>query len=205
MADLDWLLQAINFMAVERDEIEADTYRFPVEIEKSVALVLAAGTALIGKVQPFSALLETGLVTLIDDDEQVDQDDYGASAAVAFGEARSGEFLHFTFISLEGNQGAIQEPAGTLLILDADPSTSAGDVAITAGERATVIGQVDVTEDDWQSDANGASACIVNQPIAFHSLENVYFLWFHSDATSYNDGAGDDETLQVNAWYRRDS
>ena len=152
-----------------------------------------------------SAMQEIGLTELIGVDEQVDQDDYGASVGVSFGENRSGEFLSFMFYSTEDGTGAVQEPAGTLLILDADPAIAAGDTSMTAAERVTVLGQVEVAAADWKSDANGASAFIYNRPVPFHSLSSVYFVWFHEDATSFNDGAGDDEQLEFNAWYRRDS
>ncbi len=157
---------------------------------------------------PHWQIYETALTELIGADEQVDQNDYGVSAAVTLGDGVrpcSGELLSFIFFSTETGTGAIQTPAGTLLILDADPATTAGDTSITAAERVTVVGHIPVTAADWQSDANGASAFIYNKPVPFHNLQTLYFLWFHEDATSYNDGAGDDEVLQVKAWYRRDS
>lgn len=76
---------------------------------------------------------------------------------------------------------------------------------MTAAERITVIGHVKVAATDWKSDANGATAYVYNQPLPFHNLQTVYAVWFHEDATSLNDGAGDDEALQFKAWYRRDS
>ena len=157
------------------------------------------------RVHPLDAMLEGGLTELIGINEQVDQNDYGGSVAVALAGTYSGEILSFAFYSTEDGTGAVQEPAGTLLILDADPAVSAGDTAITAAERVTVLGQVEVAAADWKSDANGASAFIYNQPVPFHELATLYFVWFHEDATSFNDGAGDDEQLEFDFWYRRDS
>jgi hypothetical protein len=157
---------------------------------------------------PYWHITETALTELVGADEQVDQNDYGGSVAVTLGDGAlpvSGELLSFSFLSTETGSGAVQTPAGILLILDADPATAAGDTGITAAERITVIGQVKVLTSDWQADANGASAFICNQPVPFHNLQTLYFLWFHADATSLNDGAGDDEILQLKAWYRRDS
>jgi hypothetical protein len=157
---------------------------------------------------PYWHITETALTQLIGSDEQVDQNDYGTSVAVTLGDGVrpcSGELLSFMFFSLESGSGAVQIPAGTLVILDADPAASAGDTAVSAAERVTILGQVAVAAADWQSDANGASAFIYNRPVPFHNLQTLYFLWFHEDATSFNDSAGDDEILQVKAWYRRDS
>ena len=157
--------------------------------------------------QPFDAIRELGVTELVGADEQVDQNDYGASVSVDLpgGLPISGEFLHFTFYSRETGTGAVQTPAGSLFILDADPATTAGDTAITAAERLTVIAEVPVAAADWQSDANGGSVTVHDKPVAFHGLTTLYFLWFHEDATSLNDGAGDDEILEFNAWYRRDT
>jgi len=153
-------------------------------------------------------ITETALAQIIAKDDQVDQNDYGASVAVTLGDGVrpvSGEFLSFIFISREIGTGAVQEPAGVLLILDADPAVSAGDTAITMVERTTVLGHVPVAASDWKSDANGASQFVYNKPVPFHNLHTLYFVWFHEDATSYNDGAGDDEILEVRGWYRRDT
>lgn len=157
---------------------------------------------------PRYEIQELGLTELVGADEQLDQNDYGASVAITLGDGIrpvSGELLSFMFYTAETGSGAIQTPAGTLLILDADPAVSAGDTAISAAEHRTVLGRVDVEAADWNSDANGGNACKLDQPIPFHSLNAIYALWYHTDATSLNDGAGDDETLHFNAWYRRDT
>lgn len=157
---------------------------------------------------PLYQITELGLSNLIGADQQVDQNDYGASVALTLGDGVrpvSGEFLSFLFYTAETGSGAVQTPAGTLLLLDADPAVSAGDTSITAAERFTVVGQIRVLASDWISDANGGSAFIHDQPLPFHSLTALYAVWFHEDTASFNDAGGDDETLQFNAWYRRDS
>jgi hypothetical protein len=153
-------------------------------------------------------MLRTALTALIGADEQVDQNDFGASVAVTLGDGVrpvSGEFLSLMLYTWEEGTGAVQTPAGTLLILTSDPATTAGDTSITSGERLQVIGQIAVSASDWISDANGGSCCIVDQPVPIHDLTTVYLLWFHEDATSFNDGAGDDECLSCRLWYRRDT
>lgn len=157
---------------------------------------------------PRYQIREIGIAELIGKDEQVDQNDYGGSVAVTLGDGNlpaSGEFLAFSFHSTEEGTGSVQTPAGTLLLLDADPAVSAGDTALTAAEHKTILGRVDVSAAAWISDANGATAYIYNNPIPFHFLNTIYVVWLHTDATSFNDGAGDDEVLEFNAWYRRDS
>jgi hypothetical protein len=158
--------------------------------------------------KPFDQIREAGLTELVGKDEQVDQNDYGGSVAVSIadnGQPVSGEILSFVFYSTEEGSGSVQTPDGVLLILDADPATSAGDTSITAAEHQTVLGKVDLETADWHTDANGGVAMIHDVPVPFHHLTNLYLLWFHENATGLNDGAGDDEVLEVNFWYRRDS
>jgi len=157
---------------------------------------------------PLYHITETTLTELVGKDEQVDQNDYSGSVAITLGDGVrpvSGEFLSFVFYTMEAGSGAVMTPAGTLILLDADPAVASGDTAMTAAEHHTVIGSVKVAATDWLSDANGAHACKLDKPIPFHNLQTIYAVWFHSDATSLNSAAGDDEYLSFNAWYRRDS
>lgn len=160
--------------------------------------------------QPFEAIHELGLTELVGKDEQVDQNDYSGSVGIDLGpsgytQPLSGEILHITLYTRETGSGAVQQPDGVLLIFDANPNITSGDTAITAAERLTLIAQIPVETTDWVADANGASATIYTKPVAFHPLRTLYFAWFHENATSFNDASGDDEYLEFNAWYRRDS
>ncbi len=148
-------------------------------------------------------LYEGGLTELIGVDERVDQNEYGGSVGVALPATSSGVIYDVTLYTTEDGTGAILTPNGVLYIFDADPTIAVGDAAMTAAERVTVVGQIRVASSDWIADANGASACMYWQPIPFHSLANLYFAWFHLDAVSFNDGAGDDEQLEFNFWVRR--
>ena len=154
---------------------------------------------------PFAAVLEGGLTELVGVDEQVDQNDYSGSVEVALGGTHSGELLSFAFYATENGSGAVQDSAGRLIILDADPAVASGDTALAAGEWPTVLGVVQVEAGDWIMDANRGVAYIVDTPVAFHALSTLYFVWLHEDATSLNDAAEDDELLEFNFWYRRDS
>jgi hypothetical protein len=146
-------------------------------------------------------IFETGLIELIGINEQVDQNDYGAHVTADL--KGSGEILAACFMSTEDGTGAVQEPAGKLMIFNAAVTVAAGDTSITVAERSELIGMIDVSASDWQSDANGASQSILVQPIPYDT-NDLYLVWFHEDATSFNDGAGDDEQLEVNLMYRLD-
>ena len=168
-------------------------------------LSIAAGSNLIGKVQPFAVMTEGGLTELVGINEQVDQNDYSGSIGVSLGATISGEILAIALYATEDGTGAVQDSAGILYVLDADPSIASGDTSMSAAARVTVIGKIGVGAADWDVDANGGLAYICNQPIPFHGLANLYFVWKHLDATGLNDVAGDDEQLEFNFWYKRES
>lgn len=153
-------------------------------------------------------MAEGGATEIVGADEQVDQNEYGASVAVALDttdyDSISGEILSFGFLSTEDGTGAIQKPDGTLYIFDADPSISVGDVTMTNADWLTVMGVVRVSSSDWVTDTTGAMNYIIDTPIAFHSVITMYLAWFQEDTTSFNDNAADDEQLEMNFWYRRD-
>jgi hypothetical protein len=150
-------------------------------------------------------MLEGGLTELVGVDEEVNTNDYGGSVGVALGGTYSGEILSFCFYATQDGAGAIQDSAGQLIILDADPAVASGDVAMTAAEHVTVLGRVPVAAADWHVDANGGHAYIHGVPVRFHGLSTLYFVWFHEDAVDLNDGAGDDEQLEFNFWFERKS
>lgn len=155
--------------------------------------------------QPFDAMREAGRATIIGPDDRVDQDEYSNSVGYGFPASHSGEILNILLISGEQGTGAILTPAGKIFVFDTDPGINAGDAVMGVDDRHTLIGMVDVAAADWQSDANGGTAYIYCKPISFHPVSMLWLCWFHEDATSFNDAAGDDETLQMNFWYRRDS
>jgi len=150
-------------------------------------------------------LRELGLTELVGINEEVNTNDYGGSVGVEIGTQVSGEILSFAFYATEDGSGAVQDSAGKLIILDADPEVSVGDTALAAAEWPTVLGVVTVAAADWVTDANGGCAFIYDQPIPFHAVSTLYFVWLHTDATDLNDAAGDDEQLEFNAWYRQDN
>jgi hypothetical protein len=156
-------------------------------------------------IMPFSAIQEAGVTELIGVDEKVDQNDYCGSVAITLAALCSGEILSVCFYSTEDGTGGVQQCEGWLYFFDANPAIASGDTTITAAARVTVLGRVKLESTDWEADTNGATAYIYDTPVPFHSLSTIYVAFKLTSATSLNDAAGDDEQLEVNFWYRRDS
>lgn len=146
---------------------------------------------------------ELGLTELIGIDEAVASTNYGGSVGVALVASTSGTIKSVQFVSKETGTGAVQTPAGTLYIYDADPEISANDAAMSAAaaDHAKLIGRVQVLTGDWQADTSGAEAYIITS-IPFHSVATLYFSWRMASGSAVNDAAGDDESLLFNAWYQ---
>ena len=175
----------------------------------------AAGSATIGTVAqgaagaaawpvaPRGGIIEGGLTELIDkDDAEISLNDLTKSVSVALAETCSGEIVQVFLTTLETGTGAVKTPTGVLFFFDADPTISASDAAMTAAERATVIGQVDISS-AWDSDANGASISVPCS-VHFHNLATLY-LAFRNTGAAINDAANDDEEMSVNFHYVRAS
>lgn len=140
----------------------------------------------------------SALIELIGINEQVDQNDFGGSVALPLGTTGPGEILSVLLRTTESDAGSILTPEGTLIFLNADPAVSAGDTSMTAAEWATVVGSISVSSSDWVADANaGVVLQVPEHPIPFESLSDLYMVWLHEDATSFNDGGTDDEALHV--------
>ena len=153
--------------------------------------------------------LEVGITQLIGINEAVGVNQFSATADLdltrtvgALSPAVPGEIQSLLLVSSETGTGAVQEPTGWVFFFDADPNTTTGDAAITAAERATIIGQVEILAADWDSDATGASAYKAIA-IPFHAVDTL-FVVFRNEGAAINDAAGDDELIQINVWYRRD-
>ncbi len=155
--------------------------------------------------QPFMPIQETGIVELVGIDDKVDQNDFGDSIALYtfVNPPASGEIRAFAFYATEDGTGAVQDSAGELLIFDADPATAFGDTSITAAERLTQLGRIVVSASDWTTDANGGIAYINTKIVPFHPVTALYVVWKQTDGTGLNDAAGDDEQLEMNAWFVR--
>jgi hypothetical protein len=150
-----------------------------------------------------------GVTELVGKNERTDQNEFGAEATVTLtpttGRPLSGEFLSFMFYATEEGSGAVQDSEGELLIFTSAPGLTAGDdgSGITAAEWQTCIGRIKVSPSDWTVEDAGAIAYICDKPVPFHDVQALYLVWRHTDATSLNDAAGDDEVLDVDAWYVR--
>ena len=174
------------------------------EMQVDIVAELPAGTQNIGKIQPFDAVIEQGITELIGINEQVDQNDYSGSVETTLAATTSGEILAIMLVQTEDNTGAIIGESGVLFAYDADPTISSGDTTMLAVDGVTVIAKIDVSAGDWVTDTNTG---IVHLTVAipFHSLASIFWAYKHTGATSINSGANDDEQLEFNWWYRRDS
>ncbi len=162
---------------------------------------------------PFAAIIETGIQQIIGiNDAEVAQDEYSSTADLSLGGTFSGEILGFILSSLESGSASpdtsgVQEGAGTVYFFDADPNTTSGDTTLAAAgaEHNTIIGIVKIAAADWDSDANGA---VVHKTVAipFHGIATIFCVYRNTDSVAlWNTVAGDDERLNINMWFRRDS
>ena len=158
---------------------------------------------------PQYGIQHIGVTELVGKDEALTQNTLGAEVAITLanitGVPVSGEFLSFIFYATEEGSGAVQDSAGELLIFTSAPSITAGNDGsnVSAAEWQTCIGRIKVSASDWTTEDNGAVAYICDKPVPFHDVSTLYLVWYHTDATSLNDAAGDDEVLDVDAWYLR--
>ena len=155
---------------------------------------------------PQRPVLHTGVLELVGADERVDQNELGVavSASIDGGNTSSGVILAAAFYATESGTGAIQDSAGELLVFTADPGHSVGDdgSGVSGAEWKTCIASIAVATTDWVTEDNGGIAHICSDPIPFYGLATLYFVWHHTDATSLNDGAGDNEVLDVDVYYQ---
>jgi hypothetical protein len=138
---------------------------------------------------------------LIGVDEAVAQNQFSASVEfpVTPSSVVQGELLGFEFVS-EG--GAIIKPDGRLFVFTSDPGSSAGDTAITAAARKTLIGELAVVNTDFDSDSNAASAFYDDQDMPFQAASSLYLAFKLTSADGYNSSASDNEALSVRVSYR---
>lgn len=130
----------------------------------------------------------------------------------------SGKIKSLMLSSGLAGTGAVQGGTGQVIFFDADPAITAGDTAMTVAESKTVIGVVQVVAADWVGDAVAKVAYIDGRQVAanlrasggldipFHSLSNIYVAFLNTDGTAtWNSAAGDDENLDINVWYQRET
>jgi hypothetical protein len=87
----------------------------------------------------FLSCFEGGLTELVGINEEVNTNDFSGSVDVALGGKYSGEILSFAFYATEDGTGDVQDSAGKLIILDADPAVASGATSLAAAEWPTVL------------------------------------------------------------------
>ena len=159
--------------------------------------------------KPFDVITEVGITALIgiNDTEVSISGDYSNTADLSLGGTYSGEILSVLLVSSETGSGAVQTGKGIVFFFDADPNVAAGDTALAAAgaEHKTVLGMVAIEAADWDSDSNGGSV-FKTVALPFHALATIYAVYRNTDASAvWNSAVGDDEMLDINVWFRRDS
>ncbi len=159
-------------------------------------------------VVPFAAILEGGIKSLIGVNDGVAvSGELSGTADFSLGATMSGEILSFLLVSSETDAGSIQGGKGTVMFFDADPNTTPGDTDLAAAgaEHKTIVGQVPVEADEWDKDANGGTL-FKTVALPFHAIATIYAVFRNTDTVAnWNSGGTDDEMLDINMWFRRDS
>lgn len=157
-------------------------------------------------VRPWQPIKELGLTEIVGVDEQVAQNEFAGSFSVDLPGKNpiSGEFLSWAIYSTGGDELAID---ANLFLLDADPAVAVGDTAMTVAEWKTVLAEVPIVNSAFA----GSSAAAGNfwytddERVPFHALKTLYFALLLTSATTINSAGGDNELIQLNAWYRQES
>lgn len=151
---------------------------------------------------PFAAITELAVTEIIGENEQAAQYDWSDGTQLALGGTYSGEILNITLIL----SGTLSE-AGTLVVFDADPNVNLAAANLATASWLLAIGKVDIAAGDWYEEDSGGTGAVATfaEPIAFHALSSLWVAYYHEGATQWNSLAADNETLDIQIEYRRDS
>jgi len=154
--------------------------------------------------------IESDFVVLVPAGVSVATDEFSATGdidiAATYGDLPrtrqvSGKIVSLLLVAYAGLGFTPDEP-GIVFFFDADPNTTAGDVALTAVIRGTEIAQVEILAADWDATATNGSA-YKEVDIDFHAVDTLYAV-FRNLGNEINDGIKDTEQLDLKIWYRRD-
>ncbi len=149
---------------------------------------------------------EHGLAEIIGVDEAVAASQYAASLAVTFyGATNTMDKLCLYLQADVGATGVIYTPTGTVLIFDNDPGVGLGDTTLTGPEHETIVTKIEVVAADWHVDTNGGTACYTDLGDVTHDAASFLTYFSAAGEATWNAGAGDQEQLNFNFWYRRAS
>ena len=151
--------------------------------------------------------IETGFVVLVPPGVSVDTNEFSATGdldiAATYGDLPRTRLVsgQIQSVLLLGSMGLPAVP-GWVYFFDEDPNTTAGDAALTAPIRGTIIGEVYVAASDWDQDNNGSTA-YKQVDIDFHAMGIIYAV-YRNLGPEINDLLKDQEQLDLKIWYRRD-
>jgi hypothetical protein len=140
---------------------------------------------------------------LIGIDEQVDQNEFSEDQSFTLNANGGIIYGARAVMAFSGTTGASIREAGWVYLFDADPGLSVGDTALASAAVArTCFGGFALAAADWSPVAGAFNIQTVELQIPFHGVATAYAAYFHEGATSFNDGANDDEILELSLWYR---
>lgn len=159
---------------------------------------------------------QTGFIELVGTDEQVDQNEWSASANVPIKPEQQGFDISSIILrqGMDGSAtGASLAITGFVVFFMGDPSIANGTAigALTRAQMDKIIGWFDVAAADWQSWR--AASAADDADIAFIASEDdricvprmadgdLYAALLLTSATSINSAAGDDEDVYLKVLY----
>ena len=156
--------------------------------------------------QPFDAIKEGGSTELVGINfVAMTQNEFSAAKEIALGGTYSGEVVQACLTQSEEGTGAIlADIALRLFIFDADPSLSTADTLIATASHLLLLDEVAFANGDFWIDTGAGTLCMQMNTL-FHAVSSLWFAIATEGATAINSAAEDDEVVDLNFWYRRDS
>lgn len=156
--------------------------------------------------KPFDAIKEGGSTEMVGKDfAGMTQDELSAAKEISLGGTYSGEVVQACLTQSEEGTGAIlSDIALRLFIFDADPSISTADALIATASHLLLLDEVAFANGNFWIDAGAATLCMQMNTL-FHAVGSLWFAIATEGATEINSAAEDDEVVDLNFWYRRES
>ena len=152
-------------------------------------------------IKPWLRPLETE-VELVGADETIVLGLYGQEAEINFGypTGAAGVIDSVCLFASAVATGTIQDSAGSVMFWNTDPALTAGGETITTTALNELVAEVTFYASDWITSSSRYFAC--KDPAAkFGRMDTLYVAWKHSDSTTLNDVAADNDVIDVNVIY----
>jgi len=145
-------------------------------------------------------------VTLIDTDDQVDQNKWSKSKTVNLATAvRTGEIISVRITTKETGSGTLLRNPIDLVIFKEDPSYATSNVdhyENSTDEGDDGLGHISVLDGDWLAGSDGTdefaeATAVTAFPFITDSSGNLYVAVVNRGATAYNSDPGDEEVVKA--------